>query len=50
MAVDGGYAHWGRPLVVGFVDAFVEARVVEEPTGEGRGGEGRGGEGRQQYY
>ena len=35
--------------MVGFVDEFVEARMMEEP-GEGkggRGGEGRGGEGRK---
>lgn len=36
VAVDGGYSSWCCPLMVCFVNVFVETRVMEEPV-KGRG-------------
>ena len=34
VAVDGGYSHGSCPLVVRFVNAFVETRVMKKPRRE----------------
>ena len=34
VAVDGSHTHWSRPLVMCFVDVFVELWVVKESASE----------------